>query len=103
MGNNVSEWMLENYTDHWKSTFELRQKRLKLQKTDLAPIIEELEKWYNNYCDKDGQLVRGANWADERISNFDGKNRAGINAKTFVSPHKQYSTLGFRYVVIPKF
>ena len=99
MGGNVSEWMLENYNTHWTSTFERRQKTLRQKGTPQARMIADMEQMLNNYCDRNGQLVRGASWADERFGVIHGKNKAGMNAKTFVAPHKQLSTVGFRYVV----
>ena len=68
------------------------------------PLILGIENFYDERSGKDGQLVRGGNWFDERYSvnrtqDIPQRNIAGINAKTFVSPSKTCTTIGFRYVV----
>jgi hypothetical protein len=99
LGNNVSEWLKENYNDNWMYTFEKRQEMLMLMNGSDATIVALIEKHFNHLCDTDGQLVRGANWLDERFSTNYNRNVAGQNAKSFVSPNKAYPTLGFRYVI----
>lgn len=99
LGGNVSEWMLETYEDNWKDIYELRQKMFfDLEGAD-ATILALMERHYNYTCHKQGQLVRGANWFDERYAMFYGKNKAGMNTKNFADPNKGYATVGFRYVV----
>ncbi|MBX7206417.1 MAG: formylglycine-generating enzyme family protein [Bacteroidia bacterium] len=99
LGNNVSEWMLENYQNNWKLAFKARQSRLDTSHTTEARLIQQIEMYYNSQCDTNGYLVRGANWFDERYQIIYGRNKAGANAKTFVDPNKSFSTLGFRYVI----
>ncbi len=99
MGGNVSEWLKESYQQNWLPVFKIHQQALSTAKGDDAKILLEMEHYFDRNNDKDGQLVRGANWFDERFSSRLGKNTEGTNAKTFVSPFKSYCTLGFRYVV----
>jgi formylglycine-generating enzyme required for sulfatase activity len=98
MGGNVSEWIDQDYSD-WQPAFEMRLKLLRsIDKPD-AGMEYQREFYYNTFNDKNGKLVRGANWFDERYGNFLDKNPAGTNAKTFVDPKKTRCTIGFRYVV----
>ena len=102
MGNNVSEWMNASYKENWETPFQMRQKRLKhfphpTSRTDLQMHTEQF--YHDQYCDTNGYLVMGGNWVDERFEQVDGKNKAGIYAKTFVNPENQHSTIGFRYVI----
>ncbi|MFK8005990.1 MAG: hypothetical protein AB8H03_06450 [Saprospiraceae bacterium] len=62
-------------------------------------LFSQIAIFHDSFADKDGQLVKGGSWLDERFSDIYGKNKAGIHAKTFVSPNKSHSTLGFRYVI----
>lgn len=98
MGGNVSEWMRETYED-WQPAFERNQKRLLEVGSADAKLAHDVYSYYDDFCDKDGQLVRGCNWYDVRHADIYGKNKAGMNAKTFVAPEKSFPTLGFRYVV----
>lgn len=98
MGGNVSEWLDENYSD-WLPAFEMRLKLLKAVGTPDAEMEYQREFYFNTFNDKNGKLVRGANWYDERYGNFLDKNPAGTNTKIFVDPKKTRSTIGFRYVV----
>jgi len=99
MGGNVSEWLKESYQQNWLPVFTKHQQALSTVKGDDAKILLEMECYFDKNNDKDGRLVRGTNWFDERFSSRLGKNTEGTNAKTFVSPDKSYCTLGFRYVV----
>lgn len=49
-----------------------------------------------------GKLVRGSNWFDERFAMKYGKNKGGLQAKTFCDPDSAHCTLGFRYVIYLK-
>lgn len=99
MGDNVSEWMQETYQGHWLPAFSRRLKKLAQWGKPEFALIAQQERYWDSFCDQDGVLVRGANWADERYSNIEGKNREGIQAKIFLSPERAHSTVGFRYVV----
>ena len=49
--------------------------------------------------DKNGNLIYGGNWFDERYGSNFGVNISGLYPKTFKEQNKQFSTVGFRYVV----
>ncbi len=98
MGSNVSEWIDEPYSS-WSFSFNRQMQRLEETGTAEASLARQIALYYDGQCDKDGYLVRGGNWYDERFSIIRGKNKAGIQAKTFLSPRKSHSTLGFRYVI----
>lgn len=99
MGGNVSEWLKESYSENWNPIFTKRQQLLKTFKGEDCKILSELEMYYDKRNDKNGKLVRGSNWWDERFSSKLGKNVEGMNAKLFVSPDSAHCTLGFRYVI----
>lgn len=99
MGGNVSEWLLDDYETQWKPIFDLRQKMLQQLGAEDTRILSELERYFDSKNDRNGKLVRGGNWYDERYSELLGKNVAGTNAKTFVHPDSSHCTLGFRYVI----
>ncbi len=98
MGGNVSEWLEEDYSS-WLPAFEMRLKMLFSVPAEDAQLERKREHYFNTFNAKNGKLVRGANWFDERYGNAGTKNPAGMNAKTFVDPDKAHCTLGFRYVV----
>lgn len=98
MGGNVSEWLEEDYSS-WLPAFDMRLKMLFSVPAEDALLEGKREKYFDTFNAKNGKLVRGANWFDERYSGIPGKNPAGANAKTFVDPHHAHCTLGFRYVV----
>jgi formylglycine-generating enzyme required for sulfatase activity len=98
MGGNVSEWINTDYSA-WQGAFRMRLKMLRSVNTADAQLQYQLESYYDTFNAKNGKLVRGANWFDERYSYVERKNPAGANAKTFVDPYKSHCTLGFRYVV----
>jgi len=127
--SNVSEWMLESYRENWLPVLNMRytvyksvdyneyvkafsqvdsakisKKDYNLLKKDIQqlenyytsvyPVHYQMEQAFDKFADKDGKLVRGSNWHDETFERKDI-----INAKTFLSPDKSYSTIGFRYVI----
>lgn len=99
MGGNVSEWLKESYEENWNPIFTKRQELLKTFQGEDTKILSQIEMYYDKRNAKDGKLVRGSNWWDERFLNKLGKNIEGMNAKLFVSPDSAHCTLGFRYVI----
>lgn len=105
MGGNVSEWLKESYHENWKNLFKIRQELLSKIKGEDAKLLKELEKYYDTYNGRDGHLIRGANWFDERYSNKYEKNVAGMKAKRFSNNSNippvfwSHCTVGFRYVI----
>ncbi|MCF8370669.1 MAG: SUMF1/EgtB/PvdO family nonheme iron enzyme [Bacteroidales bacterium] len=99
LGGNVSEWLKNSYSEQWGPIFELRQNLLSTFEEEDVKLLAQIEAYYDKGNDKNGKLVRGANWYDERFSNRFGKNTEGAQTKLFVNPDSAYCTLGFRYVV----
>ena len=98
LANNVSEWTNHDYSQ-WGAIFAQRQKYLLSSKTKEDSIIYEIESCYNLRNDKNGKLVVGGNWLDERRSLQLGQNLDGAYAKRFLHPDSLRCTVGFRYVV----
>jgi len=88
------------FSEYLPTYYENFSKRINCE----IPLVLGIEKFYDDRSDKDGQLVRGGNWFDERYSvncmqDIPQRNFAGINAKTFVSRSKSSNKIGFRYVI----
>jgi formylglycine-generating enzyme required for sulfatase activity len=98
MGGNVSEWLKDDYKN-WRAAFLLRLKMLHSIKMPDAQLEYQREFYFDQKNARNGKLVRGGNWFDERYSSVLGKNPAGMNAKCFVDPETDHCTLGFRYVI----
>lgn len=98
LGGNVSEWLNEDYSD-WRHAFVMRLSQLHSIYSVDAQMEYQRESYFDKRNAKNGKLVRGSNWFDERYSALLGKNPEGANAKCFVDPAKDHSTLGFRYVI----
>jgi len=110
LDGNVSEWMAETYKENWLPIYNLHKKQM--LKTEDGKLANSIEEYYNNKNDKNGQLVIGGNYFDYRNGMVTTRvpyerypkdvrkmNKAGIYLKKFVDPHKQYSTVGFRYII----
>ncbi len=97
---NVSEWLKESYSKTWKATrSEYIQKIEKYQKPGYELLLATEEYFNKTRNNEDGQLVRGANWFDNRQTDRTHFVSKSLFAKCYVSPSEQHSTLGFRYVV----
>ena len=99
MGGNVSEWLKDKYQDSYGPIFKKRLEQL----NDVDPEKRYWffkEAYYEREEGFEGNLVRGANWYDQRYGSVFQKNVSGMHAKTFVDPDKSHSTLGFRYVIL---
>ncbi|MDQ3111562.1 MAG: SUMF1/EgtB/PvdO family nonheme iron enzyme [Bacteroidota bacterium] len=101
MDGNVSEWMLESYAENWKPFFQKHLAVLDADTSESSSIAKQIEMLYDKGNAKNGRLVRGANWYDERFSGRPGseRNEAGISPKRYVDPSEQHCTVGFRYVI----
>jgi formylglycine-generating enzyme required for sulfatase activity len=99
MDKNVSEWIKDTYADSWGPMFTKHIQQMEKSKDADTLIITAIEKYYDKDNAKNGQLVRGGNWADERYSDIDGENKAGINLKKYIDPSESHCTIGFRYVL----
>jgi formylglycine-generating enzyme required for sulfatase activity len=104
LNTNVSEWCSESYQENWKDVYKLRQALLRRQGGQGNIILADLEAYFNSKNDTlTGQLVRGGNWVHEHHTFRRDKNIGTHNAKLFVNPNEQHSTLGFRYVIRVKY
>jgi formylglycine-generating enzyme required for sulfatase activity len=99
MDNNVSEWMQESYHDNWLPMYQKHHRILQQSDKEEDKLLALIEEYFDTRNAQDGRLVRGGNYFDERYSDINGKNLAGIMLKRFVSPAEEHSTIGFRYVV----
>lgn len=101
MDGNVSEWMMESYAENWKPFFVRHLAVLDLYNDESVALAKQIEMLYDKGNAKNGRLVRGGNWYDERFGSKpgSGRNEAGMSPKRFVDPSEQHSTIGFRYVV----
>jgi hypothetical protein len=93
--------MRESYAENWKPFFEKHIAVLSVDTSESTKLAKEIELFYDKGNAKNGRLVRGANWYDERFSArpMSTRNEAGINPKRFVDPSEQHCTIGFRYVI----
>jgi formylglycine-generating enzyme required for sulfatase activity len=99
MDGNVSEWMREDLDRNWRGVFEKHLIVPEGPYMKEEQIIRDYEKMYYERLPKQGKMVRGCNWFDERFAMHFGKNVEGMQAKTFCDPNAKHCTLGFRYVV----
>jgi formylglycine-generating enzyme required for sulfatase activity len=99
MDDNVSEWMQEIYKDNWLPMYTKQRQALEQSGKEEDKISALVEDYFNKRNAVNGQLVRGGNFWDERFSDIEKKNLAGIMLKRFVSPDEAHATIGFRYVV----
>lgn len=99
MDDNVSEWMQENYKDNWLPMYRKHNNLLRQSGKEEDELSAMIEDYFNKRNAENGQLVRGGNFWDERFSEIQKKNLAGVMLKRFVSPDEAHATIGFRYVV----
>ncbi|MBL4704655.1 MAG: SUMF1/EgtB/PvdO family nonheme iron enzyme [Flavobacteriales bacterium] len=98
LGGNVSEWLNSDY-HQFKPYYQVHQNQMELKQELSGYFIEKKNQdYYFRLCDENGQMVRGANWLDFRLSNYKGENLKGMDAKTFLAPNKSLPTVGFRCV-----
>ncbi|MDL2261950.1 formylglycine-generating enzyme family protein [Bacteroidales bacterium OttesenSCG-928-I21] len=100
MGGNVSEWTKMDYSPSWEQYITEERKKIEETNNFDSEYLLMLEKYFDdNYNDKNGKLVRGANYYDRRNHNGAVNMKEALSAKVFVNPDSQYSTLGFRFVM----
>lgn len=99
MDANVSEWLKTDYSTY-RNYQNMINAALKENDTPENRMVLQLEQYFDE-CnnDKNGKLVRGANWMDDRSSGDSYNKLDAYTAKAFINPDKQHSTLGFRYVM----
>lgn len=105
LDGNVSEWMIESYAQNWGPFFQKHLLVLDTDTTEATQLAKQIELLYDKGNAKNGRLVRGANWYDERFGRREGaiRNEAGLSPKRFLDPAEQHCTVGFRYVVHVKY
>ncbi len=105
LDGNVSEWMLESHAQNWSPFFQKHLLVLDVDTSEATQLAKQIEILYDKGNAKNGRLVRGANWYDERFGRRvrSERNEAGIHPKRFLDPAEQHCTVGFRYVVHVKY
>lgn len=99
LSNNVSEWMTENYNNNYKQLMEAYINFNCLASLTYCEGQRFVDETLLRANDKNGHLIYGGNWFDERYGNTFGINTSGLYPKTFKDDSKQFSTVGFRYVI----
>jgi hypothetical protein len=99
LSNNVSEWMAENYRDNYEQLIKAYINYNCYSSIDYCEGQRIVDEKFNQQNDKDGSLIMGGNWYDERYGSYLGVNKAGLYPKTFKDENKSFATVGFRYVV----
>ncbi len=92
--NNVSEWTSQVADSNYLNLLRFRWSILNGYKSKELSLLADMEKMYVNQTTSGTQLIRRANWFDERYSEIEG-----INAKCFSASEMKYSTVGFRYII----
>ncbi|MDR2009166.1 MAG: formylglycine-generating enzyme family protein [Bacteroidales bacterium] len=100
MGGNVSEWTKMDYSPGWEQYITEERKRVKETNSPDNEYLLILEKYFDdNYNDKNGKLVHGANWTDKRNHSGAIDLKSALSAKVFINPDEQLPTVGFRFVM----
>jgi len=96
LNSNVSEWIKLDYQKDWKSYSERVNRNFAKQKTPASAMQIAMQTYFDSTCNStDGKMVRGANWYDYRNKSY----WKGTQAKAFINPDEQHSTVGFRFVI----
>ena len=99
LSNNLSEWMADDYQNNYADLIEAYINYNCFASIDYCEDQRKIDNRNNQRNDKDGKLIMGANWLDERYEMLFNVNVGGLYPKLFKSENKAYSTVGFRYVV----
>jgi len=99
LSNNVSEWMSENYEDNYKNLIKAYINYNCFASIEYCEGQKIVDEKLIRKNDKLGSLIYGGNWFDERYGSYYGINKAGLYPKKFKDSTKQFSTVGFRYVL----
>lgn len=102
LSNNVSEWLTDNYEDHFEKVAEAYINYNCFSDVDYCHFQRLQDQMTFSKADENGQMVMGSNWYDPRYNIKSGVNTEGIYAKTFAHPDSAYATVGFRLVLVPK-
>ncbi|HNW88326.1 MAG TPA: SUMF1/EgtB/PvdO family nonheme iron enzyme [Bacteroidales bacterium] len=97
---NVSEWLKEDYQANWEPYISRVWNKMKEKPTPQNDLLLAAEKYFDQTCnDKNGKLVRGANWFDSRQTDRTHWLSQSMLAKAYINPDEAHSTVGFRYVM----
>lgn len=99
LSNNVSEWMTETYQDNYEALIKAYINYncfASIKYSESQKLVDEYALRENN---KNGNLIYGGNWFDERYGSNFGVNISGLYPKVFKEQNKQFATVGFRYIV----
>jgi len=96
LNSNVSEWIKLDYQKEWKSYSDRVNRKFANQKSPSSAIQIAMQTYFDSTCNSPkGKMVRGANWYDYRNKSY----WKGTQAKAFINPDEQHSTVGFRFVI----
>ena len=98
LSNNVSEWMDMDYQDYEKLLDAYINYNC-FADVDYCQYQRPLDANKIAKNDKDGKLIMGSNWYDERYENTLGVNTGGIYPKRFADKDSSFATVGFRLVL----
>jgi formylglycine-generating enzyme required for sulfatase activity len=99
LSNNVSEWMTETYKDNYANLIKAYINFNCFASATYCETQKLVDETLLRANDKDGHLIYGGNWFDERYGSNFGVNISGLYPKKFKQNNKQFATVGFRYVV----
>jgi hypothetical protein len=98
LSNNVSEWIDMDYKDYEKLLDAYTNYHC-FADIDYCQYQRPLDANKIAKNDKDGKLIMGSNWYDERYENTLGVNTGGIYPKRFADKDSSFATVGFRLVL----
>jgi hypothetical protein len=99
LSNNASEWMSEDYETHYKALFEAYVNYNCFANPEYFENQRNIDLNFDRQNDKNGYLIMGSNWYDERYGSLYGVNVKGLYAKRFKSKESTAATVGFRLVL----
>jgi len=98
LSNNVSEWVDMDYAAY-ERLLDAYINYNCFANIDYCQYQRPLDANIIAKNDKDGKLIMGSNWYDERYESNLGINSAGIYPKRFADKDSSYATVGFRLVL----
>ncbi|MFT4602650.1 MAG: hypothetical protein ACI857_002837 [Arenicella sp.] len=98
LSNNVSEWVDMDY-EKYDDLLDAYTNYNCFADIDYCQYQRPLDAAKLAKNDKDGKLIMGSNWYDERYENALGVNTGGIYPKRFADKDSSYATVGFRLVL----
>jgi hypothetical protein len=91
--------MSEDYQTHYAELFEAYVNYKCFSDPEYCEHQRFIDQNFDRLNDKNGHLVIGGNWYDERYESIYGVNTGGLYAKRFKSKESQEPTIGFRLVI----